>query len=100
MKKQMNQIIFSGQTETEELTLEETKTGNEKGLILYDDNVNTFDFVIESLVKICGHDLLQAEQCTLLVHYKGRCKVKEGPLEKLEPMCHGLLDRGLTAEIN
>lgn len=98
--KQLVNIKFGDQTETEELTLDETKTGDQRGLILFDDNVNTFDFVIDSLVKICGHDVLQAEQCTILVHYKGKCRVKEGPLEKLEPMCHGLLDRGLTAEIN
>lgn len=70
-----------------------------KALILYNDDVNTFDFVIESLVKVCKHDLLQAEQCTYLVHYKGKCLVKNGTFEKLRPMCEGLLERGLTAKI-
>lgn len=85
--------------------LEETEVVTEalqdeaKALILYNDDVNTFDFVIESLVKVCKHDLLQAEQCTYLVHYKGKCLVKNGPFEKLRPMCEGLLERGLTAKI-
>lgn len=95
----MDLNIRNNQTDTEELTVEETSTDEQRGLILFDDNVNTFDFVIEALVKVCEHDVVQAEQCTVLVHYKGKCRVKEGPLEKLEPMCHGLLDRGLTAEI-
>jgi ATP-dependent Clp protease adaptor protein ClpS len=68
-------------------------------LILFNDDVNTFDFVIESLIKVCGHDMIQAEQCTLIVHYKGKCCVKEGEYENLEPMCTALLDRGLSAEI-
>lgn len=70
-----------------------------KALVLYDDPVNTFDFVIESLIKVCKHDLLQAEQCTFLVHYKGQCLIKNGTFEKLKPMCEALLERGLTAKI-
>lgn len=68
-------------------------------LILYNDDHNTFDFVIESLVKVCKHEMIQAEQCTYLVHYKGKCAVKHGEYEKLEPMCTALLDRGLSAKI-
>lgn len=68
-------------------------------LILFNDDVNTFDFVIECLIKICGHDAIQAEQCAIIVHFKGKCCVKEGEYEKLEPMCTALLDRGLSAEI-
>lgn len=68
-------------------------------LILYNDDVNTFDFVIESLIKVCKHDPIQAEQCTYLVHYKGKCSVKRGSFEFLEPMCTALLDRGLSAQI-
>ncbi len=70
-----------------------------KQIILYNDPFNTFDFVIESLIQVCKHDELQAEQCTYLVHYKGKCAVKKGSSEQLEPMCTALLDRGLTAEI-
>ncbi len=70
-----------------------------KQIILYNDDVNTFDFVIESLIKVCKHDPIQAEQCTYLVHYKGKCSVKKGLYEELEPYCTALLERGLTAEI-
>jgi Uncharacterized conserved protein len=68
-------------------------------LVLYNDDVNTFDFVIESLIEVCRHDRLQAEQCTLLVHYKGKCTVKEGSFSVLRPMCEALLDRGLSSVI-
>jgi ATP-dependent Clp protease adaptor protein ClpS len=86
-------------TETEELLLEEVVTVDEKKLVLYNDEVNTFDFVINSLIDVCNHELLQAEQCTLIVHYNGKCSVKQGEFDKLEPMCTALQDRGLTAEI-
>lgn len=71
----------------------------EHNLIVYNDDVNTFDYVIESLIKICKHDPVQAEQCTMLIHYKGRCDVKTGEYEKLTSMCTGLLDRGISAEV-
>lgn len=69
-------------------------------LILFNDPYNTFDFVIESLINVCNHDSIQAEQCTFIVHYNGKCSVKRGSMEKLTPMCVALLDRGLTAEIH
>jgi ATP-dependent Clp protease adaptor protein ClpS len=80
------------------LELEEVGVGD-KQIILYNDDYHTFDFVIESLIKICKHEPLQAEQCTYLVHYKGKCSVKKGSFEELEPMCTALLERNLTAEI-
>jgi ATP-dependent Clp protease adaptor protein ClpS len=70
-----------------------------KALVLYNDDYNTFEFVIESLIKVCDHDPLQAEQCTHLVHYKGKCVVKNGTFKKLRPLCESLLERGLTAKI-
>tara|TARA_B110000305_G_scaffold103327_1_gene116180 strand:+ start:896 stop:1174 length:279 start_codon:yes stop_codon:yes gene_type:complete len=70
-----------------------------KDLIVYNDDVNSFDHVIESLIKVCKHDNLQAEQCTWLVHYKGKCQVKRGEYSELEPQCTALLDLGITAEI-
>ncbi len=70
-----------------------------KALILYNDDVNTFEFVTESLIKVCQHDALQAEQCTYLIHYTGKCVVKNGPYKKLKPLCEALLDRGLSAVI-
>ena len=89
-------------TETESDILIETKEieVSDKQIILYNDDFNTFDFVIESLIKVCKHDALQAEQCTFLVHYKGKCSVKKGAYEELEPYCTALLERGLTAEID
>jgi ATP-dependent Clp protease adaptor protein ClpS len=72
---------------------------DQQQLIVYNDDFNTFDFVIESLIKVCKHDAVQAEQCTFLIHYKGKCSVKRGSYEELEPMCTALLERGLTAEI-
>jgi ATP-dependent Clp protease adaptor protein ClpS len=90
---------MSGFTQTEELILEDIALGEEHQLILFNDDVNTFDHVIESLVEICRHDLLQAEQCATIVHFKGKCSVKNGDYNKLEPMCTALLDRGLSAAI-
>jgi len=70
-----------------------------KALILYNDDVNTFEFVTESLIKVCEHDVIQAEQCTYLVHYTGKCVVKNGTFKKLKPLCEALLERGLSAKI-
>lgn len=71
----------------------------EHEIILYNDDINTFDFVIDSLVSVCDHTLEQAEQCTILVHYKGKCAVKTGGYKELEPRCTRLLELGLSAEI-
>lgn len=68
-------------------------------IILFNDDVNTFDFVIDSLIEICEHTPEQAEQCALLVHYKGKCAVKTGEYNELKPRCTQLLTRGLSAEI-
>lgn len=82
----------------EEVLVEEL-TGINNEIILYNDDVNTFDHVIETLIRVCNHDALQAEQCALLVHYKGKCGVKTGSYEELKPQCTALLDAGLSAEI-
>lgn len=68
-------------------------------LILYNDDEHTFDYVIDSLIEICGHTQEQAEQCTMLVHYKGKCTVKTGSMELLKPMHQKLISRQLTSEI-
>lgn len=68
-------------------------------IILHNDDVNTFDFVIESLVSVCEHTLEQAEQCTVLVHYKGKCAVKTGEYDELKPKCSKLQELGLSAEL-
>jgi ATP-dependent Clp protease adaptor protein ClpS len=92
-------LPYATDTQTEELLDVATEENEERSIILFNDEVNTFDFVIESLIKVCGHDPIQAEQCTIIVHFKGKCPVKNGTFETLEPMCTALLDRGLTAEI-
>ncbi|MDC1218126.1 ATP-dependent Clp protease adaptor ClpS [Flavobacteriaceae bacterium] len=76
-----------------------TLIDNEHEIILYNDDVNTFDHVIECLITICSHSALQAEQCAYLVHYSGRCAVKSGSLDELVPMCSALLEEGLSAEV-
>lgn len=75
-------------------------TERKRNLILFNDDVNTFDFVIECLVEICSHQPEQAEQCAYIIHFKGKCAVKEGSSEVLQPMCKELNRRGLTAEIH
>src|ERR1700761_4060264 len=69
-------------------------------LIVWNDDVNTFDWVIESLVDICGHETLQAEQCALIIHHKGKCGVKRGSFDDLRPQAEGLIDRGIKATID
>jgi ATP-dependent Clp protease adaptor protein ClpS len=69
-------------------------------LILHNDDVHTFDYVIESLIDICEHSTVQAEQCTFIIHYKGKCDVKKGTYEFLKPMKDSLIDRGLNATID
>ena len=90
-------IINSTQTQEETDVLAKEVLSNK--IVLFNDEVNSFDFVIDALIKVSGHEAIQAEQCTILVHFKGRCTVKEGEYDDLEPMCTALLDRGLTAEI-
>ncbi|HEX5552461.1 MAG TPA: ATP-dependent Clp protease adaptor ClpS [Chitinophagaceae bacterium] len=68
-------------------------------LVVWNDEVNTFDWVIESLVEICGHTYEQAEQCALFIHHKGKYTVKHGELDELRAMCEALLDRGITATV-
>ena len=68
-------------------------------LVLYNDDVNTFDHVINCLVKYCNHDIYQAEQCAWIVHSKGKCSVKSGQYTLLEPLCTALCDQGLSAQV-
>ncbi len=86
------------QEEVEILELEELLA--DRKIILYNDDVNTFDFVIDQLVKYCKHQPIQAEQCAYIVHYNGKCQVKSGTFDELKPICTALLDKGLSAEID
>jgi len=69
-------------------------------LILFNDDFNTFDFVIRSLVEVCDHDEIQAEQCAMIVHYKGKCVVKTDSFNSLKPMFDELSRRDLTVSID
>ncbi len=68
-------------------------------LIVFNDEVNTFEYVIDTLMEVCEHTPEQAEQCTLLIHYKGKCTVKNGSWEELVPMRNEICRRGLSAEV-
>ena len=67
-----------------------------KELILFNDDVNSFDFIIESLIEVCDHDPEQAEQCALVAHFKGKCGIKHGTLSELTPMNNELNNRGIS----
>lgn len=88
---------------TKEKTKEVVETTEDHGkfneIVLFNDDINTFDHVIQTLVDACNHTFEQAEQCSLLVHYKGKCTVKTGPYDDLKPRCSKLLQAGLSAEI-
>lgn len=72
---------------------------DEQSLLLLNDDVNTFDYVIEVLMKVCNHTLEQAETCAMITHYKGKCSVKSGTYEELEPYYISLLNHHLYAKI-
>ncbi len=79
--------------------LDATQDQEEHDLVVFNDDVNTFDHVIEALIDICEHTPEQAEQCTLLIHFKGKCAVKKGDFEKLAPMRNAICGRGISAEV-
>lgn len=81
--------------ETSVLTLEEEYCR----LIIWNDEVNTFDWVIQALVEICGHSHEQAEQCAIIIDSKGKYAVKEGDYDTLKPMCDAITERGINATI-
>jgi ATP-dependent Clp protease adaptor protein ClpS len=82
----------------EKVVLKESNSLNNE-IVLFNDDVNTFDHVIDTLIRVCSHTPEQAEQCALIVHYNGKCTVKTGLLKELIPQCIQLLDAGLSAEI-
>ncbi len=83
----------------QEDVLIEEQVGINNEIVLYNDDVNTFDHVIDTLIRVCQHTAEQAEQCAILVHYKGKCTVKTGHYDELKPQCTLLLEAGLSAEI-
>ena len=83
---------------SEEVLLDEV-TVKQHEIVLFNDDVNTFDHVIETLISVCDHTPEQAEQCSLIVHYNGKCTVKTGEYDDLKPRCSKLLQAGLSAEL-
>ena len=81
--------------DTDTLTLEDQGCS----LIVWNDEVNTFEWVIETLVQVCGHTQEQAEQCSYFIHYKGKYAVKQGSYEELKPMCDAITERGIGATV-
>jgi ATP-dependent Clp protease adaptor protein ClpS len=73
---------------------------DKKFLILHNDDIHTFDYVIDALVDVCNHTMVQAEQCTMLIHFKGKCAVKEGPFPVLKQMKERLIKRELEVTID
>ena len=74
-------------------------SGESSILVLYNDDVNTFEHVIKSLIEVCGHDSVQAEQCAMIVHFKGSCDVKIGMVEVLNSMSRSLNLKGLNSKV-
>ena len=90
---------MSFQEEVLEEVKEKVSEKNNNHIVLFNDDYNTFDHVIDTLIVACDHSAVQAEQCAMLVHFKGKCTVKTGGYEDLVPRCSKLLEAGLTAEI-
>lgn len=82
-----------------ELLLEELIDTDECELVVFNDDINTFEHVAKVLIRVCQHTPEQAEQCTLIIHYKGKCTVKKGSKTKLKPMCQAILDEGIQAAV-
>ncbi len=72
---------------------------NNSQLIVWNDEVNTFDWVIETLIEVCKHTPEQAEQCAMFIHTKGKYAVKDGDYENLKPMCDAITERGINATV-
>jgi ATP-dependent Clp protease adaptor protein ClpS len=85
--------------EESEILLEDLLDEEALDLVVFNDDVNTFEHVIQVLMKVCQHTHEQAEQCTLIIHYRGKCAVKKGSRDELKPMCEAILDAGIQAAI-
>ncbi|MEA1899030.1 MAG: ATP-dependent Clp protease adaptor ClpS, partial [Bacteroidota bacterium] len=77
-----------------------TKEKKDRFLILHNDDVHTFDYVIDALIDVCQHNTIQAEQCTMIIHFKGKCSVKEGKYEQLRSMKEAFIKKELDATID
>lgn len=94
----MKQNIVKRKSSTDRASI--SKAEELRLIILHNDEVNTFDHVIDSLIMVCSHNSIQAEQCAFITHHKGKCDVKYGTYLELAPMRTALLDRGLQVTID
>ena len=94
-------MFFAGATNPAELYEEALLTAEEAGcsLVVWNDDVNTFEWVIQALIEICQQAEEQAEQCAMLIHLRGKYAVKQGSFDLLKPMCEAIIDRGINATI-
>lgn len=90
---------FNALYQEEIAVLEAVSDSDIKNLMVFNDDVNTFDHVIKTLVKICQHTVEQAEQCAYIIHYTGKCSVKCGMLNELKPMARAICDAGIDARV-
>jgi ATP-dependent Clp protease adaptor protein ClpS len=89
----------TGWADPEVDVLDEVVETDVHNLVVFNDDVNTFEHVIDTLIDVCKHTPEQAEQCTLLIHYKGKCTVKNGSWEELVPLRNEICRRGISAEV-
>jgi ATP-dependent Clp protease adaptor protein ClpS len=100
-----NKFVLMWQQENDMKPMQEQDTDtlvsamNPYSLIVWNDEVNTFEWVIETLIEICDHTPEQAEQCALFIHYQGKYAVKQGEYDTLKPMCDAITERGIGATI-
>ena len=95
----MSEHYSDKQEQILEEILQEISDQEEKDIIIYNDDVNTFEHVIKTLVKVCKHNNHQAEQCAWIIHHKGKCSVKKGSLDELKPMKEAICEAGIDARI-
>lgn len=88
------------ETKRQNLCNEDQMQGEIRNLILHNDDVHTFDYVIEALMEICNHEYIQASQCAIITHYKGKCDIKQGAFSSLKVMRDALTDKELTTTID
>lgn len=93
------QLFEWPEIEVKEVVEDEVVATDLYKLVVFNDDVNTFEWVIETLMNVCSHTPEQAEQCTLIIHYKGKCSVKNGSWEELVPMRQAICQRGISAEV-
>ena len=84
----------------QKLGSEETDGQYQVNLVLHNDEINTFDYVMETLVEVCDHSMTQAEQCATITHYKGKCDVRSGTLKEMKELRYQLISRGLKASVD